>query len=217
MDKISATAYVELVQSSKILEKDGYGEKVLLTDNGQIVKIFRRKQLFSSAMFFPYVRRFAANAERLKWLDIHTITVIKIAQCCQPKRDLVWYEPIAGETLRNCCQLANAELIIETLAVFVAKLHHKGILFRSLHWGNIIVADDLSLGLIDIADIVFYRRPLTLVQRQRNFRHMLRYPIDGEIFNQYADLFWSVYSDIADLSTSQCQSLRQKVQSASKD
>ena len=97
MDKISATAYIELVQSSKVLEKDGHGEKVLLTEDGQIVKIFRRKQLLSSAIFFPYVRRFAANAKRLKCLDIHTITVLRLAQCSQPKRDLVWYEPIAGE------------------------------------------------------------------------------------------------------------------------
>ncbi|MEA3545590.1 MAG: toluene tolerance protein, partial [Thermodesulfobacteriota bacterium] len=177
MEKISVAAYADLIQSCKVLEKDGHGEKVLLADNGQIIKIFRRKRLLSSALFFPYVRRFASNAKRLQRLDIHTITVLKFAHCCQPKRDLVWYEPIAGETLRNYCQLEKSELIIETLARFVAELHQKGILFRSLHWGNIIVAVDLSLGLIDIADIRFYRQSLSPTLRQRNFSHLLRYAV----------------------------------------
>ena len=211
MENVSAQAYAELIRSCKVLEKDAHGEKVLLADDGQIVKIFRRKRLLSSAMFFPYVRRFASNAKRLQQRNIPTITILKLGHCPQPKRDLVWYQPIAGETLRDHCQTAKIELIIEPLAQFVAELHHKGILFRSLHWGNIIVSADLTLGLIDIADIRFYRRPLTLIQRQRNFHHMLRYAIDREIFAKYADEFWASYDIANDLSVSHCQLLRQKV------
>lgn len=216
MEKVSAQAYAELIRSCKVLEKDNHGEKVLLDEAGLIIKIFRRKRLFSSALFFPYVRRFSSNAKRLQQRNIPTITILKLGHCSQPKRDLVWYRPIAGETLRDYCQINGSGSIIEILAWFVAELHHKGILFRSLHWGNIIVSDELTLGLIDIADIRFYRRSLTLVQRQRNFHHMLRYSVDREIFAKRTDKFWSAYSAASDLSTSQCQQLQEKVLLASR-
>ena len=211
MEKVSADTYAELIRSSKVLERDGYGEKVFLSDDGQIIKIFRLKRLFSSALFFPYARRFAVNAKRLKQRNVPTVEVLKLGHCCQPKRDLVWYQPIAGETLRDYCQTHGIESIVDTLARFIAEIHYKGILFRSLHWGNIIVADDLSLGLIDIADMCFYPRPLTLTQRQRNFRHMLRYAVDQTFFHQVAAEFLSCYQTAANLSAAQCQQLQIKV------
>ncbi|MEA3465304.1 MAG: toluene tolerance protein [Thermodesulfobacteriota bacterium] len=211
MEKVSAEAYAELIRSCKVLERDGYGEKVLLSDDGLIIKIFRLKRLFSGALLFPYARRFAANAKRLQQRNITSISVLKLGHCQQPKRDLVWYQPIAGETLRDYCRSHGIESLVETLAQFVAELHHKGILFRSLHWGNIIVADDLSLGLIDIADMRFYAKPLTLTQRQRNFHHMLRYAEDRTFFHQVADEFWSCYQTADNLSAAQCQQLHIKV------
>lgn len=211
MEKVTAEAYAELIRSCKLLEQDGYGEKVLLSDAGLIIKIFRLKRLFSGALLFPYARRFAANAKRLQQRNITTVRVLKLGHCCQPKRDLVWYQPIAGETLRDYCQTHGIESIVETLARFVAELHHKGILFRSLHWGNIIVDDDLSLGLIDIADMRFYAKSLTLTQRQRNFRHMLRYAVDHELFDVHADMFWIGYAAASNLSWQQCRRLRQSL------
>ncbi len=209
MQKISAETYADLVQTSKVLEQDGYGEKVLLTSDGQIVKIFRLKRLLSGALLYPYAYRFANNAKKIRQRGITTITVDKIAHCRQPKRDLVWYQPIPGDTLRDYCQNTDIATIVESLAQFVAQLHHKGILFRSIHWGNIIVADDLSLGLIDIADIRFQGKPLSLTQRQRNFRHFLRYPADNVIFDTVAAQFWSAYQQAAHLSVAQCQQLQQ--------
>ena len=217
MEKVSPKAYVELINSCQVLEKDGYGEKVLLSDGGQIIKIFRRKHLLSKALLFPYVRRFAANAKRLQQRNIPTITVLKLGHCWQPKRDLVWYQPIVGETLRDYCETNGITSIIENLAKFVAELHHKGILFRSLHWGNIIVMDDLTLGLIDIADIRFYRQPLTLTQRQRNFRHMLRYVVDQKYFDQAAAVFWSCYQTATTLSSVQCQRLQNSLSNNKSD
>jgi len=208
MESISSATFNQLVQSSTVLEKDGHGEKVLLTEDGLIVKIFRRKRLLSGALFYPYVRRFSDNARRLQQRDILTVDIVTLARCRQTKRDLVWYRPIEGQTFRDHCQQHGMDEIVKTFARFVAQLHQKGILFRSIHWGNIIVTDRLDLGLIDIADIRFYRRPLTVRQRQRNFRHMLSYVSDKDSFMTCNENFWPCYQDAAQLTTSQCQQLK---------
>ena len=208
MESISPESFQQLIRSSTVLEKDGHGEKVLLTDDGLIVKIFRLKRLLSGAFFYPYVRRFANNSQRLKRRNVLTIDIQKLERCSQPQRDLVWYRPIEGQTFRDHCQQHGMDEIVETFARFVAQLHQKGILFRSIHWGNIIVTDSLDLGLIDIADIRFYRRPLTVRQRQRNFRHMLRYASDKDSFLTCNESFWSYYQHATQLTTSQCQQLK---------
>ena len=53
MKKIKGSKFKNLIKKSKILEQDEYGEKVLLTSENMIVKIFRRKRLLSSALFVP--------------------------------------------------------------------------------------------------------------------------------------------------------------------
>ncbi len=73
---------------------------------------------------------------------------------------------------------------------FMATLHERGIYFRSAHLGNIVLTPEHQLGLIDIADMRVYRRPLRKTLRLRNFKHMVRYPQDrqwlldgrGEVF-----------------------------------
>lgn len=212
MELISADTYDQLIHSATILEKDGHGEKVLLTEDGFIVKIFRLKRMLSGAFFYPYVRRFAYNAKRLQQRDVLTIDIMKLGRCRQPKRDLVWYRPIAGQTFRDYCHQNGMDSMVESFACFIALLHHKGILFRSIHWGNIIVTDELDLGLIDIADIRFYRGSLSLKQRQRNFRHMLRYAVDQQCFSACSDKFWTCYQQAAQMPANQWQQLKNFVE-----
>lgn len=208
MDRISADEYRALIDCCQVLEKDGYGEKVLLDPAGQIVKIFRRKRLLSSALFYPYSRRFARNAHRLMQCGISTVNVTRLAACPQPKRQLVWYDPLPGDTLRNSCLRMDPGEMMNLLGAFVADLHERGVLFRSLHWGNVIVQPDMTLGLIDIADLSFQRNALSLKQRQRNFRHMLRYAEDRELFTQLAEPFWLAYGAVSKLSDHECGVLR---------
>jgi hypothetical protein len=49
-----------------------------------------------------------------------------------------------------------------------------------LHLGNIIYTPQKTLGLIDLSDIRLYRQSLGRFRRQRNLRHMLRYPEEAE-------------------------------------
>lgn len=211
MEKLSAGAYAELIRNCQVLQKDSYGEKVLLSDDGQVIKIFRRKRLLSSALLFPYACRFADNAKQLQQRDIPTINVIKLSRCRPLKRDLVWYDLMEGETLRDYCQCGDPQEIITSFGRFVAQLHQRGVLFRSLHWANVIVQPDKTLGLIDIADLRLFKRPLTVKQRLRNFCHILRYRSDHHLFDQHRDCFWRGYAEVDELSFSHSQLLQQKI------
>lgn len=81
---------------------------------------------------------------------------------------------------------SDAADIFPRFAALLAQLHRHGVLFRSVHFGNVIVMPDGRLGLIDVADM---RKPLwgalTLKQRLRNFRHMLRYAEDCRLLAAY--------------------------------
>lgn len=176
MSFLSPERYQQLRAGAKVIEADSYGDKVLRLPDGNYIKLFRRKRLLSSALFYPYAQRFADNAQRLRQLAIPCPTVIALYKLQDPRRDLVHYQPLAGQTLRQirAGESPAPERLREHLASFVAHLHEQGVYFRSLHLGNIVLTPEGQLGLIDIADLSVQRKPLRNDQRQRNFRHMLR-------------------------------------------
>lgn len=55
-----------MIEGARIPEKDSYGPKVYLLADGNILKLFRRKRLFSSALFRPYSKRFIDNVAQLQ-------------------------------------------------------------------------------------------------------------------------------------------------------
>mgnify|MGYP001773801228 CR=1 FL=1 len=193
MEKITPQEFQRLIRSCQVLEKDGHGEKVLRRHDGIIIKIFRRKRFLSSALLYPYARRFVHNVDKLRALGVVTMHVVKTGHCNNPQRDLVWYQPVIGQTLRECLRSENSAQLISALGTFVGQLHQKGILFRSLHFGNIIVGENGNFGLIDVADMRFSARPLTVTARQRNFFHMVRYQEDCAFLNDYLKLFVDSY------------------------
>ena len=181
---ISADAFEQRITSAKLIVADKVGPKVMQLDNGNIIKLFRRKRAVSSALFAPYAVRFSNNAFRLKELGIPTITPIEIQHCHQRQTHIVEYQPLPGELLRGLLQQGDNEVLFQQTAEFIAGLHNKGVYFRSLHFENIIYHEG-NLGLIDVADMKIYRKPLSESLRQRNFQHFLRYPADAELITQY--------------------------------
>lgn len=65
--------------------------------------------------------------------------------------------------------------LLEQLAGFFRNLHRKGIYFRSMHLGNIVLTPSGTLGLIDIADLAFQSRALSHNKASRNLAHFERY------------------------------------------
>lgn len=168
--------YEALRAGAKMLECDAYGDKVLRLANGNILKLFRRKRLLSSSAWKPYAQRFADNCEALKRLGIPVPEVISVRRVPAISRDIVLYAPLPGNTLRelrrSCLPPGEENKLKQQFIQFVSRLHDKGIYFRSLHLGNVVLTPDGTLGLIDVADLKIYRRPLNDWLRGRNTRRI---------------------------------------------
>lgn len=176
MKTIDQAAYRELCTGSSVLEADAFGEKVLRLADGSILKLFRRKRLLSSAMLIPYARRFAVNALALARLGVPVPTVLESFHIEGFGRDAVRYHPVLGTTLRELEREGldpKEKAALKTVFTrFVIKLHRKGVYFRSLHLGNVVLTPEGELGLIDFTDLRIYPWPLTRFSRIRNIRRM---------------------------------------------
>ena len=186
-----------MLEKSEVLMKDRHGLKVIGTPDGRIVKFFRRKRLLSSALWDPYVKRFARNAENLKKAGIPTVEVTGVFRVSSLKRDAVVYHRMEGESLRD---LPVKEARIGAFAAFFAELHRKGVFFRSIHFGNVLKLPDGRLGLIDIADMAVKGRSLGVKERLRNFAHMTKYPEDRKMLEDFGmERFIRLYEEAAGL------------------
>src|SRR5690606_14459427 len=172
MKRLPYEDYQRLIDGGRTLAHDTHGAKVIETNDGRMVKLFRTKRLLSAAQWNPYAKRFARNALRLSSLGFPTIEVVAVCRVREIRRDIAVYRRLEGETLRDVLHDAPAEAndLFPRLADLLARLHRHGILFRSIHFGNVLVMRDGVLGLIDVADM--RKRPLgalPLGPRSRNF------------------------------------------------
>lgn len=194
--QIDKQTFNALIDHGKVLESDETGVKVIEIEGQKIVKFFRLKRVFSSAFFFPYAWRFKRNAEQLKAKGIKTITVSKIEYCLDEQRHILTYEKILGQTIKDSLikENNNADLINQ-LIVFIAKLHNKGVYFRSLHFGNVVVAEDGQMALIDIVDLKIFSGSLSFNHRIRNWKHLLKYTFEKNVIAGYeSELFFDAYA-----------------------
>lgn len=172
---MSDAHYQELRSTARVLEADADGDKVLLLADGRIIKLFRVRHAISKARIYPYSKRFARNVTQLQQLNIATVSDVSCFKLPSHQCTGVIYQPLAGETLRRLGVAGNlSETLCADTGAFVARLHALGILFRSLHLGNILSCEHGGLGLIDVADLS--RRPWSLrkSERLRNFQHLFR-------------------------------------------
>ncbi len=184
MKKLDLEAYRRLREGGTVLEFDHHGEKVVRLADGNFLKIFRRKHLVSSALFYPYAQRFADNCLTLASRQIPCPSVIDVFRVAGLKREVVHYQPLPGKTIRQLVSEggspAEASDLRRSIGAFVARLHRDGIYFRSLHLGNIVLTPDGALGLIDLADLTVRKGGLSSQLRTRNMRHLQRYPDDND-------------------------------------
>lgn len=198
MNKITIEEFNVITRGSEILMSDIHGVKVLETPDHKIVKLYRLKSRFSSALFYPYALRFLRNSLALKKRGITTVDVESVYSVPGIKRDIVVYPKLAGTVLRdalkNNADRDSRKALLEHFAEFVAELHNKGIFFRSIHFGNIVVLPDKTFALIDIGDMHFtFWGGLSVWQRLRNFRHMCRYSEDVNILTEFKTSFFDTY------------------------
>lgn len=177
----------QMTLGAQVLEADSYGAKVYLLTDGNILKLFRRKRIISSALLRPYSRRFIDNASRLQKLGIPTLEVLKYYTLDAPGMTAVLYRPLPGETLRQLSRQPGFswQKSLPDLIALVHRLHQSGIYFRSLHLGNIVVTPQQQWGLIDVADMRFLRAPLPARMVKRNVQHFARYIAREQLEDQF--------------------------------
>lgn len=196
--KITIEELAEKAGDAEVLLTDGYGVKILLTPDLKIIKFFRLKNRFSSALFNPYTLRFLRNSLILKKRGVTSVSVEAVYDIPGIKRQIIIYPMLHGTVLREalpaCSSAESRAELLERFAAFIATLHNKGILFRSVHFGNILVSATGDFALIDVADIRFNRfSGLLPWQRIRNFRHMFRYSQDRKFLAEFDQRFINVY------------------------
>ena len=175
---VTAQQLESWLAGGKVLEKDGRGPKVVSLDSGLFLKIFHTRRHPLLARLQPAARRFANNARRLQQLGIAAPQVVELFWLDR-NRGLsgCLYQPLPGQSVEQIfiSDPQQGRQLLDSLAVFIRRLHRQGIYFRSLHLGNILQLPGGDYGLIDILDLQHKRRPLNRWQIQRNFQHLRRY------------------------------------------
>jgi tRNA A-37 threonylcarbamoyl transferase component Bud32 len=209
LPKLSNREFEALTQGARILEKDSFGLKVLRLPNARILKLFRRKHWISSQLWAPHALRFQKNAARLLAKGILTVEIEATFNIPEMERQAILYHELPGTTLRSWLSGHEAEHMIQQFGRFVAKLHAEGVLFRSLHFGNVLVTPEQDLALIDIVDMRFQKHALNTRQRIRNFAHIGRYTGDRTLFTQTGEhTFIEAYLEAAQLNLNAQTTLR---------
>jgi O-antigen ligase/tRNA A-37 threonylcarbamoyl transferase component Bud32 len=200
VDPLKPQGFEQLCSNAHVIEADGLGPKVLRLEDGSFLKLFRARRWYTSGSFNPYSERFASNSEQLREQGIASPSILNLYQL-QDASSAVRYEPLPGLTLRQALQSLDSSLresLIERFGRFMAQLHERGVYFRSLHLGNVLLMDDGEFGLIDVADMRVYPSALRNTLRQRNLRHMQRYPQDRNwLFETHFEQLAKGYASVA--------------------
>lgn len=172
---VTAQELENWLAEGKVLEKDARGPKVLALVDGSFLKIFYTRRHPILARLFPYAERFAKNLAMLRDAGCQAPEIIEtfwldkragLSGCV--------YQPLPGVSVEYIFR-ADPNLIkqhLPELANFIKSLHKKGIYFRSLHIGNIILLPNGSFGLIDVLDLQKKHSPLSQNLIRRNFGHL---------------------------------------------
>ena len=179
MKTIQISELEKLINSGTVLEQDGFGVKVVRLADDRYLKIFNHRPGISMGKIFSRAKQFANNAKKLKQRGIITVGILELFRTKNPTRDCVIYHGVPGETVRDILKdKPQDQELSKRLGAYIAELHNAGVMFRSLHFGNIVQLPTGELSLIDIADMRVNIFKLNNWQRERNFLHIFRYKID---------------------------------------
>lgn len=163
----------------KCSKRTAGGPKVVLLQNGLILKIFHTRRHPWIARINPPAQRFLTNATILQTLSIPAPRIEETFWIDHQKGlSACTYQPLPGHSLESILEKDPQKMdnLLPSLAKFILRLHQLGIYFRSLHLGNILYLSDQQIfGLIDFLDLKKKNRELTNWETQRNIKHLQNY------------------------------------------
>jgi len=184
---ISLNEWNTTIEKSHIIEKDSHGIKVLHLSNQTFCKTFRVKKLFSRSQFINPARKFSYNISMLQELGINVPEVLEIWHIKSIQRWAIIYTPLIGHPLKHFKEIHLLNYA-PLLANFIFSLHKKGIYFRSLHLGNIILGPNEQIGLIDVLDC-YFKKNMNFNLVKRNFSHFFRYHTSVDFRNELLKIY----------------------------
>ena len=197
---VTANEWQQWLAQGEVLEQDGRGPKVIRLNDETLLKVFRPRRRLWLARLLPQAKRFKLNAAQLLALGVRAPLVGEcfwldkahaVSGCC--------YIPLPGYSLEQLYKQSRCEFesMLPNFARFIHMLHQRGIYFRSLHLGNVLLLPDGGFGLIDFLDIRFKGKPLGQRLVARNLAHLHSYLQR----NQMSDFPWhalqAAYAQIA--------------------
>jgi len=187
---LSGAELTALAARGRVLQTK-LGAPAVIEHDDLITKVWSRRQWPSSDWFHPYAHRFRRNAERLRMRGVDAPEVTAYGRVTGTNKRYVTYPLIPGEALRA------ASFDPRAFAAFIASLHSRGVYFRSLHLGNVLVCNG-AFALIDVTDVTFRRGALSLAMRARNLRFLASYPADAARLEPRG-VFFAAYGAAGDL------------------
>ena len=158
--------------------KHGYPAVIMHADD-TITKIWAKKAgWLSSSRWRRYSFRFINNAEKLRNYGVTVPQIIAHKKIFGTHVYLVQYHSLPGQSIRELLEHHPERVDIPSLAQYFYDLHEKGIIFRAIHFGNVIQTPNGKYGLIDFTDITFLKHPAPLSRRATNIATPLRYRED---------------------------------------
>jgi len=181
MKTISKQQLKNLCKNGTCIDSIGEYPSVIIHPDGTITKLWKRKKsLFSSDRFRSYAQRFIDNATGLTAKGINVPDILNHAVLEGERISIVSYRALPGNSIRDLLKDSPERVDIPALGRYILSLHDKGIFFRSIHFGNIILLPDNNYGLIDITDVRYYKNPVPLRRRAVNLATPLRYSDDAD-------------------------------------
>jgi RIO-like serine/threonine protein kinase len=199
MQIVTANELQNWLSQGEVLEKDSHGPKVIRLNDGKLLKIFRSRRIALLARLRPDAARFTAQAKRLQSLGIHTPEILETYWLDKSKLvSACLYDPLVGRPLDQIFKNQRAEFdqLLPRIAAYIYSLHQRGIYFRSLHLGNVLLTPSGEFGLIDFLDVHFKNRPLRRSLVRRNFDHLRNYLQRRKVQNFPWDELQSAYEAI---------------------
>lgn len=198
MKSVSQAEFERLIEGAKVLERQQGGLSALKTPDDRLIKIWQRRGGLSSDRLRPYSKRFADNCRRLNERGIPAPVIQKRFRIHETGEHVLIYPLLPGQSLAELA--AKDALPVEQLAAFYAQLHERGVLFRSIHLGNILQLNDDRMGLIDVTDCWFFSRSLGPRFRAQNIGYAWSYHSDHKYFPiSVRERMLAAYLEAADL------------------
>ncbi len=164
------------ILTSRIICADNRGPKVLLCEDGEIIKYFKAGRHLSHRGYLKRAVQFERNASLLRQIGFRTPSDIQVIDGMRGVDTAVRYRPVIGDDLKQLITSGgDAFEICSLLGETFRKLHDEGVVFKANHLSNFIFKPGEPMGLIDFDNL--YKLPFGLPSRVRkgNILRLVRF------------------------------------------